>query len=272
MQSKVKRYVTTDKVLDEVENRITQIKSVLIYRQNAVTKAPKGNVKILKTSQKIQFYVIDQKGDTNGKYVSKDKQKLISAIIQRQYDEKALKELKKELKLLQKLKDSYKPEFLEKLFNNLSELRKKSVEPVILEQSEAINKWLAMEYKGKSFYEHEPFLTTAKGLRVRSKSEVIIADALSRQKIPFRYEYPIRMSNYTVYPDFYCLNTKTGQEIIWEHFGLLEDSEYASNAVEKLQNYQRKGYHLGKNLIISVESRNHPMSSSLAESIIGAYF
>ena len=35
-----------------------------------------------------------------------------------------------------------------------------------------------------------PLLETSRGERVRSKSEVIIADTLDRLKIPYRYEFP----------------------------------------------------------------------------------
>ena len=45
------------------------------------------------------------------------------------------------------------------------------------------------------------------GVRVRSKSELIIANMLEKYGIPYRYEYPLLLNgNDLVRPDFLCLN------------------------------------------------------------------
>ena len=87
--------------------------------------------------------------------------------------------------------------------------------------------WLKVQYQGLSFTPDAPEYQTALGERVRSKSEVIIADALSRHQIPNRYEYPLKLSKgqqtHIIYPDFLCLNIHTRREYIWEHFGMMDD-------------------------------------------------
>ena len=45
-------------------------------------------------------------------------------------------------------------------------------------------------FTGKPFEINAPEYYTASGVRVRSKSEVIIADALDHAGVPYRYEYP----------------------------------------------------------------------------------
>ena len=68
--------------------------------------------------------------------------------------------------------------------------------------------------------------------RVRSKSEVIIADTLARHGVPYRYEYPLKLKSgrdgafRTIHPDFLCLNVRTRAEFYWEHFGLMDDPDY----------------------------------------------
>lgn len=73
------------------------------------------------------------------------------------------------------------------------------------------------EYRGKGFDESTSEFYTAKGEKVRSKSEVIIADVLSREGIPYRYEYPLYLKGIgKVHPDFTVLNVKQRKEIYWE--------------------------------------------------------
>ena len=65
---------------------------------------------------------------------------------------------------------------------------------------------------------------TSKGERVRSKSEVIIADVLNREGVPYRYEYPIYIKGIgKIYPDFTVLNIGIRKEMIWDHFGMMDD-------------------------------------------------
>ena len=92
--------------------------------------------------------------------------------------------------------------------------------------------WLSPKYKGNPFKPDEQVLYTSNGERVRSKSEVLIADTLKRLGVPYRYEFPLalksggraatsrdlnnprRATTITVHPDFLCLNLRTRQEFI----------------------------------------------------------
>lgn len=71
-----------------------------------------------------------------------------------------------------------------------------------------------------------------KGERVRSKSEVIIADMLNRKGISYRYEYPVYLKNVgQIYPDFTVLDAIRRREIYWEHLGMMDDPDYAEMAI-----------------------------------------
>ena len=93
---------------------------------------------------------------------------------------------------------------------------------------------------------------TNHGELVRSKSEKIIADALYSMSIPFRYESALVIGNQIVYPDFQILKP-TGEIVIWEHLGLMENQDYYINAVIKMTNYRKFGYYQHKNLICTWE-------------------
>ena len=108
-------------------------------------------------------------------------------------------------------------------------------------------RWYDSEYHGKEFYEGTADIVTEKGERVRSKSEKILADYFYRNNILYQYEKPLYLKGYgTVYPDFTFLSRKTGEEIYWEHEGMMDKSDYAKTAVKKLESYQKNGIYLGE--------------------------
>lgn len=106
---------------------------------------------------------------------------------------------------------------------------------------------------------------TSRGGFVRSKSEKIIADALEKYNIPYQYEPVLELGYNTVYPDFVVLNVRTRKTIYWEHLGIVSDMEYATKNFIKIQNYEKNGYLLGKDLIITMESSDIPMNIKLVE-------
>ena len=44
----------------------------------------------------------------------------------------------------------------------------------------------------------------------------------------------------TIYPDFTIRHPMTGETFYWEHFGIMDDSQYCNNALSKLQRYVMK--------------------------------
>ena len=103
---------------------------------------------------------------------------------------------------------------------------------------------------------------------------MLIANALAQNNIPYRYEYPLTLKKpqqkgtTTFYPDFLCLNLRTRQEFIWEHFGLMDSPEYAQNAASKLNLYAQNQFLPVRNLIITMETATEPLTPSIIEEMI----
>ena len=98
--------------------------------------------------------------------------------------------------------------------------------------------WCSKEYEGLPFKEDSPELYTDRGERVRSKSEVIIANLMAKENIPYKYECPLYLNGFgTVHPDFTALNVRERKEYYWEHLGMMEDPEYSEKAVRKISAY-----------------------------------
>jgi len=94
---------------------------------------------------------------------------------------------------------------------------------------------------------------TSRGLRVRSKSELIIAEILYENHLPFRYEQVLHFDNITLAPDF-TIKSKSGKVFYWEHQGLNKEREYQRRQIQKLDTYISHGITPWDNLIVSYDN------------------
>lgn len=285
-----------------VKTPITQIRNILedivvqlsalsqrIFRSKA--KKQQGSLRIAINKGTPQYYHITTKGDTNGKYIPKSDSKLISSLAQKEYLEKCNRIIERQQKALARFLKDFHPEDIIAVHTNLTEAKRRFVTPLLLTDEEFAAQWQAKPYSGKFFAKDTPEHFTNSGLRVRSKSEVIIAECLARHNIPFRYEAPLELiigdtssitaetpannirrrtlnqdadlmqsKAVTFYPDFTCLNKRTRQEFIWEHFGMMDNPNYARNAIEKQRSYAAAGYIPGINFIATTETTDLPLN------------
>jgi len=97
-----------------------------------------------------------------------------------------------------------------------------------------------VSYQGKTF--HTDMLHVAQnGVPLRSKSEVIVMNALLNCDQDPKYEKPLTLGDRTIYPDFTMVDGATGKTYYWEHLGMLGKSDYARKWQKKLELYKRHG-------------------------------
>ncbi len=240
--------------------------------KKALKTAPPGTLRLCKHRNKTQYYHRMNPKDTSGIYIPQKDLSLAKNLAQKDYDKKILCSIENELKAIQKYLTSYPELNVENIYDSLHEERKKLITPLWEPDNHFIRKWKSVEYESKGFADNTPELYTTNGERVRSKSELIIADLLSKEAIPYRYEYPIYLKGYgRIYPDFTTLNIKTRKEILWEHFGMMDDSTYVEKALQKIALYEQNGYFVGENLIITYETQKNPISSKIILLMIHKY-
>ena len=138
--------------------------------------------------------------------------------------------------------------------------------------SEQLNTWTREPYIKNERYVEGLIYTTPSGNKVRSKSEVLIDMYLYKSRIPFRYECLLQLGEIALYPDFTIRHPETGEIFYWEHLGRMDDLRYASQAYSKLQLYAANGIIPNINLIITCETKEHPISTEMIEKIIEFYF
>ena len=267
--------------IPQIESRIAELEDVLKIKQFAVKKNPSGLVRIVRQKNYLQFYKRSSPSDAQGTYMPRSQEKLARSLIQNDYDKKSIPAIKAEIKELKDFIKAYKEKCSDTVYQKLASTRQEVVTPLTLDDEFYAAAWLKVEYRHKKIPEDAPKLFTDNKEQVRSKSEVIIANTLKAAGVPYRYEFPLLVDRKAVdfcdkdighlHPDFYCLNLRTRQEFAWEHFGMMDDPEYAARATEKLELYAENGFFPGINLIITMETSAKPLSSKLLKSVIKTY-
>lgn len=124
---------------------------------------------------------------------------------------------------------------------------------------------------GKQFFEDRLIHRTIRGELVRSKSEVIIANALHYHQLDYVYEPELILEGRMTRPDFKIEDADTGDIWYWEHCGMMDNPSYKKRWEEKKSFYKKNGIEEGKNLIVTYDE-NGALDSRRVEEIIASVF
>ncbi|MCF0222599.1 MAG: hypothetical protein HUK19_09920 [Fibrobacter sp.] len=256
--------ISKDRTLAQVRSRIEDLAHLIQEKTLALRHAPEGRLRISMQGRNRRphyYHVKDE--NINGEYIPKENMVLIKALAQKGYDQKILKVAKRQISLLEQFIRGYGANAIEDVYSG--PFREGLVAPVVWNDNLYAKRWIEVPFEGLPFDENLPPLITSDGRRVRSKSELIIAETLIGMNIPFKYESPKMLGKVRVHPDFTCLNVNTRTEIIWEHFGMMDLSEYACNMVGKMNLYQKHGYRCGVNFIFTMETVKSPIKPEMVK-------
>ena len=107
-----------------------------------------------------------------------------------------------------------------------------------------------------------------KGHKVRSKSELVIADALYRNSIDYEYERKyLSDEGWKTRPDFTFVDA-AGNLILWEHLGLLHEEKYAVDWARKRKDYLAVGFVEGKTLFTTRDDERGGLDAREIQNVI----
>ena len=238
-----------------VKTRFSELKDELTSIQAKKATEPSGSLRI---HEGRCYHALNGKR----RYLRKSDFELTKALAQKAYDRALAARIKAELALLTPLIALNENYPISALWARLKPARKSLVEPVTLTDAAYAEKWSAVKYNRKGFKSGDSVLKTPGGIRMRSKSELLIAALLDECGIPFRYEYPLAIAvpggRKRFHPDFYCLEPETRTEFVWEHLGLMDDEDYRTRNEEKLELFSFSGTFLEHPLLVTFEEKARP--------------
>jgi hypothetical protein len=271
----MKEYVSADQVYDLIQKRIEFLRCTYetiashVIEQDGRLEAS-ANVRYGNRYYWVHDVNEEGKRVSKREYLRKNDLRIATRIAQKNYEDLIKIAIVSEIKVLKEVEAFSNT--AEQTYELLPEARKAIVDPGELSTDAYVRKWISEEYTGLEFDKGDNTSFYAKnGIRVRSKSEVLIANALVDYKVPFKYECPLKVGGFYKYPDFTVLNVKTRKAFYWEHFGIMDDAGYVNSMMEKYRLYEKMGLVLGKDYIVTFESRHVPLSTQSVENIIKRY-
>ena len=256
-------------ILKQVKNERKYLEKQLKNVRKEMDVLPGGKLRCTSSNGSDQYFI-------DGRYISKKKKDYAQKVAQQEYDTKLIRALERVISKWKEIEFIYDNRILEKQFDEMCGARKRLVKPWIEPIDMKIKSFMEKEYESGTFQEDDMTeFFTLKNERVRSKSELIIADELYRYGVPYRYEMPIVLDNWgssvTFRPDFTVMNIRNGKIFILEHLGMMDDMEYVEKNMRKLEIYERNGYLLGEKLLLTHETSKAPLSRSVLDSYIESY-
>ena len=248
-----------EKYLERVSAELEQLKKLV----------PEGcRLRAAKHGAGYQYFIRERGCEINGKYIKKKNRNIAVTLAQIEYDELLLTALQETLEGIKKYKTTLVNDPFISAFEKLTLGKRELVTPPFISDESYILNWKNQQYERLEFKEDFPEYYTRQGLRVRSKSEVIIADMLDEFEIPFLYEKPLCFNSITLHPDFTLLNIKERRELYWEHFGIMDDMDYRNNAFLKIRNYESNGLYQSTSLIWTFETGKYPINTKVIRKMI----
>lgn len=253
-------------MLSKQEKLEKQIQSL----QTQLQSYPAGKLICTKNGGRYKWYQSDGR---NKIYIPKEKRDFAEQLAVKKYLSLLLEDLTSEKKAIECYLKHHNSDIgkAEQLLIDTSEYRN-LLTTHFTPKSQQLNEWRNLPYKHNTNYPERLIYKSSSGHHLRSKSEVIIDMLLHKNQIPFRYECALELNGTTIYPDFTIRHPKTGEFIYWEHFGLMDNSNYSKNVCSKLQLYISNGIIPSINLITTYETQDHPLQGELVEKIICHYF
>ena len=253
-----------------MKSRAKALEELIKTKNTRLRDAPEGRIRISSFHGKVRPYYVEEDGNnTQGRYIPLKDRALAAALAQKDYDERIIRAAENELKTLNILIKKYEKGTCEDVYGKLSLQRQQLITPVMEPDDEFAKKWLSEPYVGLGFEEGDPEVYSEGGLRVRSKNEIIAADIYDKYCIPYKYECPVYLKGYgTVYPDFTLLNVRQRKVYYQEIMGKMTETDYADTNISKIHAYERNGIIQGRNLILSFDTKAHPLLPKDIETVI----
>ncbi len=296
--------------------------------KNLTKTAILGELKVLRTALERIISVTEPKTqktiyvkkDINGthlygrvnsekpKYLGLSNAKEISSLSQSRYNSEICKAARREIQQIDEAIKALEDEKhgtadIDEVYSKFPEILKPYITPHPLSSEEYARKWQEgnVVVKRKRIHEEDDYhrFKTIRGDYVGSKSEVMIADRLMANDIPYHYEVafipeievdarrPIYdefgtiigyeapgfdpFSRDTLHPDFYVLNKRTRKAYFWEHLGKLQDPKYCHVNLNRLIRMLDAGYTIGEDVLVTHEDANHPLRTESIDDIIEKY-
>lgn len=217
----------------EITKRDIELEKTILKNYKKEYKSmPKGHLLCNKKESGEYYYQVT---GNQRKYIKKENKNLIIQLKRKRYLKESIKRLECNIESQSKMLGQYR-----------------------LYEFKNIERDLPKSYQRETkTFKNQILHQTSCGLKVRSKSEVLIVEALLARNIEFEYEKRIELYKdgkmVVIHPDF-AFKTRYGTWVYWEHLGMLGSDTYKQTAITKIETYIENGIFPSQNLLITCDA------------------
>ena len=224
--------------------------------------------------------LIYRDGVRRKRYIGNESKQEVAEIKEKRFLKAALKKLDERISMLEKGAGMLVPVDPEKINEELPEVYRLSPEKIrmVFGQGEeeawyesAVAEKARMDAKYGIKYRDDLKHMAKDGTRMRSKSEVLIANEFISRGIPYVYEMPVFAGNILMHPDFCFYSYSRGRVMLWEHAGKLGDSDYMTGFSDKMDTYIRKGFVPCVDILFTFDTKRGDLDTRMIDAIIDEY-
>lgn len=271
---------------EEVLRRKKYLEKLIPRLEKKLESAPPGSLMISRGTKdrRPAFYHVlppearsdEGRAKARKVYLNREHEALIRELAQKEYCRKLLKTAREEAAALDGVLRYCRLPKVEDVPAMCHEEKRPFLRPVVESDEDFRRRWLEQRFRQNEYGPEQKLFPTARGDLVRSKSESQQADCLFRGDYTYLYEKSLKLTDrgrvtYR-YPDFTILDPVTRTEVIYEHFGRMDDPEYRLKALEKIRLYLDNGYVIGKDFLFTYETKDHPFTVDQLDRVLRARF
>lgn len=234
----------------------------------------------VKKGNKYYAEVWVENGEKKTRYLGREDNQEVLAIKEKHFLKKALSVLGERIQLIESGTEKLRMVDFREINESLPKVYRMTPEQLKdIAGPDAEEKWYRRALREKEIidkrhgiiYSSGKVHTAKDGTRMRSKSEVSIANELINREIPYIYEMPVKVGNIWMHPDIMFYSFSRMKPMIWEHAGMLGDSKYMEDFARKTDTYIKGGLVPCVDIIFSFDKVNGWIDSRQIDAIIDEY-
>ena len=247
------------------EEMLANLEEMLQKANKELRESPEGRlVQVTRDGKATFFQVYEIDGHRQRKSINNNIH-MVRILIKKRYIQEEIKILEQDIQAVK----CFLYKYIEPFFDNIAKrMPQRFITLNSHFKSEGEGKdWDTKPYQQSEYKQEKRIHTTSRGLKVRSKSELLIAEKLYEHHIPFRYEEILWYGNTEFAPDF-TIRTRDNRLIYWEHCGMTNNEKYINHHKWKMSIYEKMDIVPWKNLIITYDDESGIISIPIIESEI----
>lgn len=270
-------------VFDEKLNEILSMyENLFDMFKFELDSSPEGKLICQRNGENMQFMLLT---NNNGMRIRRGINKnpaLIKALARKEFNNKAFEILSNNISLLRKAQAGQIPFDPDQILQSMTKAYALLPEEYFFDRDKLIisagldgetlerirrhEEWWKKPYKEYWGYPENKTRLTSRGQKVRSISELLIAETLYKYSIPFHYEEELEIDGRVYAPDF-TFEGRDRELFYLDYFGMMDNENYARRNFKKLDDYYDIGLIPGDNLIVVFNSKG-VMNAGVIEAIV----